>query len=56
MKERYLGDGCYASFDGWQIKLRAPRDGGDHEIYLEPQVLSALEEFIVDLRKEAAER
>jgi hypothetical protein len=28
--ETYLGDGLYASFDGWQVKLRAPRDGGDH--------------------------
>ena len=33
--ETYLGDGLYASFDGWQIKLRAPRDGGDHEVFLE---------------------
>jgi hypothetical protein len=24
--ETYLGDGLYASFDGWQVKLRAPRE------------------------------
>jgi len=24
-KETYLGDGLYASYDGWQICLRAPR-------------------------------
>jgi hypothetical protein len=28
--EVYLGDGLYASFDGYQIRLRAPREGGDH--------------------------
>ncbi len=25
--EVYLGDGLFASWDGWQIRLRAPRDG-----------------------------
>lgn len=33
--ETYLGDGIYASFDGYQIKLRAPRENGDHEIYMD---------------------
>lgn len=40
-EETYLGDGLYASFDGYQFKLRAPREDGDHEVYLEPQVLQA---------------
>jgi hypothetical protein len=31
--ETYLGDGLYASFDGWQIRLRAPRENGDHEVF-----------------------
>jgi hypothetical protein len=26
--ETYLGDGLFASWDGWQVKLRAPREGG----------------------------
>ena len=39
--EEYLGDGLYASFDGFQFWLRAPRDGGDHEVALEPQVYRA---------------
>jgi hypothetical protein len=34
MAEEYLGDGLYVSFDGQQIKLRAPRDDGDHVVYL----------------------
>lgn len=40
--EAYLGDGLYASFDGWQIVLRAPREGGDHCVALEPTVWQAL--------------
>ena len=49
-KEIYLGDGCYASFDGWQICLRAPRAEGDHLIYLEPSVLTSFEEYVRELR------
>jgi len=45
-KETYLGDGLYASFDGWQIQLRAPRPDGDHLIYLEPAVIVALAAFM----------
>jgi hypothetical protein len=40
--ETYLGDGLHASFDGWQIKLRAPREGGDHEVYLDGNMLLEL--------------
>lgn len=43
--EEYLGDGLYASFDGYQIKLRAPRDHGDHEVYLEPPVVASFLEY-----------
>jgi hypothetical protein len=50
-KEVYLGDGCYASFDGWQVCLRAPRSEGDHVIYLEPTVLQSFEEYVKSLRK-----
>lgn len=45
-KETYLGDGLYCSFDGHQIKLRAPREDGDHVVYLEPSVQVAFIEFI----------
>lgn len=44
-KEIYLGDGLYASFDGWQIKLRAPRENGDHEVYLDGHMLLSLIEM-----------
>ena len=39
MKEDYLGDGLYVSTDGWQIRLRAPREGGDHEVYFDQHTL-----------------
>jgi hypothetical protein len=45
MEETYIGDGVYASFDGWQIKLRAPREADDHVIYLEPQLYRELQKF-----------
>jgi hypothetical protein len=50
--ETYLGDGLYASFDGWQVKLRAPREGGDHEVFLEDGVtLQTFLEFVDALPK-----
>lgn len=49
-KETYLGDGLYASFDGFQIILRAPRAEGDHWVALEANVYSALTEFVASLK------
>jgi hypothetical protein len=43
--EIYLGDGLYASFDGFTIWLRAPRDDGDHRVALEPEVFARLVAF-----------
>lgn len=37
--ETYLGDGLYSHYDGFALWLRAPREGGDHVVALEPQVL-----------------
>jgi hypothetical protein len=51
MKEQYLGDGLYASFDGYHIWLRAPREGGDHIVGLEPAVWNALVNFHNSLTK-----
>lgn len=50
-EETYLGDGLYASFDGYMIILRTPREGGDHWVALEPPVLEAFERFVAKLRK-----
>lgn len=44
-QEEYLGDGLYVSFDGWQFRLRAPRENGDHVVYLEPSALKQFNEF-----------
>lgn len=41
-EEVYLGDGCYGSWDDYQIWLRAPRENGDHKIALEPAVFESL--------------
>jgi hypothetical protein len=46
-RETYLGSGLFASWDGWQVKLRAPRDGADHVVYLEYGLtLEALLQFL----------
>jgi hypothetical protein len=50
-REQYLGDGLYCSFDGWQVKLRAPRDGGDHEVFLDAATLQAFMQFLDQLPK-----
>lgn len=50
MSETYLGDGLYASFDGYQVRLRAPRENGDHEVYLEPAVLNSLINFAINVK------
>lgn len=44
--ETYLGDGLYAAHDGYQLKLRAPREDGDHVVYLEAAVWMALLKFM----------
>ena len=49
--ETYLGDGLYASFDGWMITLRAPRMGGDHWVGLEPDVYDALVEYAKEIKR-----
>ena len=52
--DRYLGDGVYASFDGYQIWLAA----NHHEnkvIALEPSVFAALVEYERELTMRIAE-
>lgn len=39
---QYLGDGCYASFDGYQIWLDTRAQVPVNRIALEPQVFEAL--------------
>lgn len=43
--ETYLGDGLYASFDGFQFCLRAPRGSTDHVVYLDSATMHAFDQF-----------
>ena len=55
MKDEYLGDGLYVSFDGWQFCLRAPRENGDHDVvYLEPYAVKQFNEYVAKAMKELA--
>lgn len=54
-REIYLGDGLFASFDGWQVKLRAPRPGGDDVCYLDPGTLASFLEYIKRVEKACAD-
>jgi hypothetical protein len=49
-REVYLGDCLYASFDGCQVRLRAPRDGVDHVVFLEPEVLAEFLRYVERLK------
>lgn len=50
----YLGDGLYAEFDGFQIRLFA-HNGVTHtnEVYLEPAVLQSFLKFIEQVKEQA---
>jgi hypothetical protein len=48
-RETYLGDGLYASFDGYQFRLRAPRSEGDHLVYLEPEVYFSFKQYVEEI-------
>lgn len=54
----YLGDGVYAFFDGYSIRLRTGdhRDSEyDQEIFLEPEVLRSLNKFYERVTKKSNE-
>ena len=53
--EAYLGDGLYASFDGWMFILRAPRAEGDHFVALEPDVLRKFQLFVQRIEADHAD-
>jgi hypothetical protein len=50
INEMYLGDGVYASFDGYQIWLSTERDGRSHKIAIEPEVLHAINAYEKHIR------
>ncbi len=52
MHDRYLGDGVYASYDGYYIWLDLRGSGDDTKIALEPRILKALNLFNDDITEE----
>jgi hypothetical protein len=55
-KPVYLGDGLYAGFDGWQIRLAAHNGvATTNEVFLEPEVLKAFLEYAERLRRALAD-
>jgi hypothetical protein len=54
--KRYLGDGLYATFDGWQMILSAPRHGGEDWVALEPETYTNLVRFADELNRKYAVR
>lgn len=50
-KPEYLGDGLYASFDGYQVVLMANSPTAPTDmVYLDPGVLHAFQEYIKHLQ------
>jgi hypothetical protein len=48
---RYLGDGVYATFDGYQVWLETERDLGiTHRIALDEGTLQSFNVYVADLR------
>lgn len=48
----YLGDGLYAEYDGWQIRLFASNGiGTTNEVFLEPDVLRAFLKYVQAVRE-----
>ena len=45
IKDEYLGDGVYASFDGFQIVLDLRAQDDTPRIALDPSVLEALDKY-----------
>jgi hypothetical protein len=47
----YLGDGLYAEFDGWEIRLFAHNGvSSTNQVFLEPSVLVAFLRYVEDLK------
>lgn len=45
----YLGDGAYASHDGFALRVFADRDGVRHWVELEPEAIFVLVRFLAGL-------
>jgi hypothetical protein len=59
MREEYLGDGVYATFDGYHVWLDCRGQdgfsigpGGHRAIALEPPVIARLNKFVLSMTRE----
>lgn len=52
-KETYLGDGVYASFDGYQIWLAVNQES-NHVVALDPNVFDRLCQYVEMLKEKSA--
>lgn len=50
-RKTYIGDGVYAEYDGCGVWLMTERANGQHRIYLEPQMLDKITDYIASWRK-----
>lgn len=48
----YLGDGVYATFDGYQIWLKTQYSDRTHVVALEPATQEALNNYIEELKRQ----
>lgn len=48
--DRYIGDGVYASFDGYHVNL-AVNNHDNIVVYLDPHVITALIKYFDDVKK-----
>jgi len=42
---RYIGDGVYVSYDGFQFKLESEQDGIEQVVFLPVEVLASLNRY-----------
>lgn len=42
----YIGDGVYVEYDGYGVWLKTERANGWHKIYLDPDVMAGLINFV----------
>lgn len=54
-EQRYLGDGVYASFDGYQVWLHVNHHEAPPCVALEPAVIDALNRYFRDVTRPAAD-
>ncbi|PWL17430.1 hypothetical protein DKP76_11675 [Falsochrobactrum shanghaiense] len=54
-EQRYLGDGVYASFDGYQVWLHVNRHDAAPSVALEPAVIDALNAYYRDVTRPVSE-